>query len=195
MMSSRKPQLTTTEGEAGNGWAGVEIVLVRLNNSFVPSGQFPVFSKVPEIDAGGRETRVGYDAAVCVELYEPWVIEVFYNSDLGLVATVRIVEQANSIKSVLGEQNIGVGRKNGVPRVLNSTGKYPPFFVRLGFPHLWGWAIQSLILNGPTSHDNGINQMLKVRYPTKFSLIVSNTDLHEGQRFGCQVYPFPDSER
>jgi len=130
MMPSRKPQLTITEGGAGNGWAGVEIVLVRLNNSFVPSGQFPVFSEVPGIDAGGRETRIGYDAAVCVELYEPWVIEVFYNPDLRLVATVRIVEQANSIKSVLGEQNIGVGHKGGVPRVLNSTGKYPPFFVR-----------------------------------------------------------------
>jgi len=130
MILPRKLQLTTIKGEAGGGWAGVEIVLVRLNNSFVPAGQFPVFSEVPEVDAGGRETRIGYDAAACVELYEPWVIEVFHNSDLGLVATVRIVEQANSIKSVLGEQNIGFGRKGGVPRVLNSTGKYPPFFVR-----------------------------------------------------------------
>lgn len=108
----------------------VEIVLVRLNNSFVPSGQFPVFSEVPEIDAMGKETRIGYDAAVCVELYEPWVIEVFHNSNLGLVATVRIVERANTISNVLGERNVGIHRGGDVPRILNSTGKLAPFIVR-----------------------------------------------------------------
>ena len=126
-----------------------------LEQQFRPFGQFPVFSGVPEVDAGGRETRIGYDAAACVELYEPWVIEVFYNSDLGLVATVRIVERANSIKSVLGEQNIGFGRKGGVPRVLNSTGKYPPFFVRW-FSAPFGWTMRLLTLDGSTGHDNGI---------------------------------------
>ncbi|KAF9647470.1 hypothetical protein BDM02DRAFT_3270255 [Thelephora ganbajun] len=126
--------------QPGNGWTSVEIVLVRLNNSFVPPGQFPVFNEIPEIDAAGRETRIGYDAAVCVELYEPWIIEVFYNSNLGLVATVRIVDQANTIINVLGERNVGVELGEDITQVLNSTGKVSPFFV---------------------SHDNGVNQMLK----------------------------------
>jgi len=128
---TQKPQLTIAKGEQpGNGWKSLEIVLVRLNNSFVPSGQFPVFNEVPETDAAGRETRIGYDAAVCVELYEPWVVEVFYNSNLGLVATVRIVEQANTITNVRGERNVGVGLGGDVPRVLSSSGKVDPFFVR-----------------------------------------------------------------
>ena len=84
----------------------VEIVLFRLNG-FVPSDQFSAFSEVPEVNATGRETRIGYDTAICVEVYEPRVIEVFYKSNLGLVA-VRIVEQVNTIDGVYGEQNIGV---------------------------------------------------------------------------------------
>jgi len=59
-----------TEGEQpGNGWMSVEIILVCLN-SFLPSGQFPFYSEIPEVDATGRETRIGYDAAVCVKLYK-----------------------------------------------------------------------------------------------------------------------------
>jgi len=138
-MSAQKLQLTITKGEQpGNGWVGLETVLVRLNNSFVPSGQFPVFSEIPETDAAGRETRIGYDVAVCVELYEPWVIEVFYNSNFGLVATVRIVEQANTINNARGERNVGVVRGSDVPRVLSSTGKVDPFFVRWDFSYPLG---------------------------------------------------------
>jgi len=80
----------------------VEIVLVRLNNSFVPFGQFLVYSEIPKDGALGREARIGYDAAVPVDLYEPWAIEVSYDSNLGLVATVRIVAQEKTINNVLG---------------------------------------------------------------------------------------------
>ena len=136
---ARKPQLMTVEGEQpGNGWISAEVVLVRLNSSFVPSGQFPISSEVSQTDATGKETRIGYDAAICVELYEPWIIEAFYNSNLGLVATVRIVEQANTIHDALGEQNAGVHSGGDVPRVLSSTGKIDPFIVRWVLLHLWG---------------------------------------------------------
>lgn len=70
----------------------VDIVLVRLNIGFVPFGLF-LYSSIPEDGTLGREAGTGYDAAVPIDLYEPWVIEVFYDSDLGLVATVRIVAQ------------------------------------------------------------------------------------------------------
>lgn len=84
----------------------VEIVLFRLNG-FGKGGKLVRRDEVPEVNATGRETRIGYDTAICVEVYEPRVIEVFYKSNLGLVA-VRIVEQVNTIDGVYGEQNIGV---------------------------------------------------------------------------------------
>jgi len=46
----------------------VEMVLIRLNTDFTPSGNFPV-----HLNASG--TRIGYDAAVCVQRWDPWIVE------------------------------------------------------------------------------------------------------------------------
>lgn len=63
------------------GWTTIETTLVRLNTSYVPSGKFPVYGP-PTPDINGSETRIGYDVAICLERYEPWIIET-YNSSIG----------------------------------------------------------------------------------------------------------------
>ncbi|KDQ12525.1 hypothetical protein BOTBODRAFT_34491 [Botryobasidium botryosum FD-172 SS1] len=98
-----------------NGWVNIDILLVRLNTSFVPSGAF----------AGGKSaTGIGYDAAVCVELFTPWVAET-YN---GTAATS--VPRTNGIVSP-GGMVIGAGQRDsdkalingGVRQGLSASGK------------------------------------------------------------------------
>lgn len=112
-------------------------MLIRLNTSYTPSGRFPVYSNESIPDANGMETRIGYDVAVCVERYDPWIIEA-YNTSVGSPTTLRIVEQA------YGNTSLPSGKIQGDPiqntRYLNTTGKNPAFYV---------------------AHDNSINQMLK----------------------------------
>lgn len=119
------------------GWTTVETVLIRLNTSFTPSGRFPVYSNTSLPDVNGVETRIGYDAAVCVQKYEPWFIEA-YNTSIGSPTLLRIVEKGYSNTSLPS------GHIRGGPimntRDLNTTGKNPAFFV---------------------AHDNSINQMVK----------------------------------
>jgi len=120
------------------GWTTVETVLIRLNTSFTPSGRFPVYSNESLPDADGAETRIGYDAAVCVEKYEPWIIEA-YNTSIGSPTALRIVERGDGITSLLPSGNIR-GPPIANTRYLNTTGKNPAFFV---------------------AHDNSINHMVK----------------------------------
>ena len=120
------------------GWMAVETVLIRLNTSFTPSGRFPVYSNESLPDANGVETRIGYDAAVCVRRYEPWIIEA-YNASVGSPSALRIVKKGYG--SALPSPS---GFIHGTPivgtRNLNTTGKNPAFYV---------------------AHDNSINQMVK----------------------------------
>ena len=120
------------------GWTTVETVLIRLNTSFTPSGRFPVYSNESLPDANGVESRIGYDAAVCVEKYEPWIIEA-YNTSIGSPTALRIVERGDGSTSLLPSGNIR-GPPIANTRYLNTTGKNPAFFV---------------------AHDNSINQMVK----------------------------------
>jgi len=55
----------------------------------VENGSFPVYSK----DTSG-DIEIGYDAAVCVQKYEPWVIET-YNTSVASPSILRIVEKGN----------------------------------------------------------------------------------------------------
>ncbi|KAF9645600.1 hypothetical protein BDM02DRAFT_490337 [Thelephora ganbajun] len=120
------------------GWTTVETVLIRLNTSFTPSGRFPVYSNESVPDANGVQTRIGYDAVVCVQKYEPWIIET-YNTSVGSPTALRIVEKGYGSTSLLPSGEI---RGNPIlnTRSLNTTGKNPAFFV---------------------AHDNSINQMVK----------------------------------
>ena len=83
-------------GQDGTGFVTIENTLVRLNTSYAPHGAFPVLSKETLPDENGTATFIGYDAVVCLELYEPWVLDV-YNSSVGLPASFRIVGKGPSV--------------------------------------------------------------------------------------------------
>jgi hypothetical protein len=131
-------------GTSGGGWVQIETVLVRLNTTYVPRGSFPAYSNQSIPDVNGKETRLGYDAAVCIELYEPWIVET-YNGTTGLPNTLRIAGPGSTMQDTpaVGEKRKGP-MLSDVQRVLNSTGKSPPFAV---------------------AHDNSVNQIVKVSRP------------------------------
>lgn len=106
----------------------LEQVLVRLNDTFAPNGTFGVKgSSVPY--PKGSNSSIGYDAAVCLELYEPWVLEV-YNSSIATPISIRIIDKAafisdmntNFIKEELKGSEI---TDPLVQRTLNSTNMHP----------------------------------------------------------------------
>ena len=120
------------------GWTTVETVLIRLNTSYTPSGRFPVYSNYSLLNDRGVETRIGYDAVVCVQKYEPWIIEA-YNASVGSPSVLRVVGKGYGDTSPLPGGNI-----RGAPivgtRSLNTTGRGPAFFL---------------------AHDNMLNQFVK----------------------------------
>lgn len=119
-------------GAEGYGWISVEQVLVRLNSSFTPEGKFLRLSGMSEPDENGTATYVGYDAAVCLELFEPWVLET-YNSSLGFLTTQRIVDKLPWLEGMnAAEINIGATIIDpAVSRKLNSTRLTPVYVFRL----------------------------------------------------------------
>ncbi|KAJ7290676.1 hypothetical protein C8J57DRAFT_1276271 [Mycena rebaudengoi] len=113
-------------GEDGKGFISIETLLVRLNMTYTPSGTFLTYNPIPVPDINGKDTFIGLDAAVCLELYEPWVVET-YNTSFGVPATTRIVNKGNVITDVNTPQSIetNVGPTLADPdlkRQLNSTG-------------------------------------------------------------------------
>jgi len=120
--------LPPTKGESGNGWVGTETVLVRLNNSYAPNANFPVWSVDSIEDASGFSSRIGYDAVVCVEMYEPWIVQI-YNSSLGVPTTMAIVGKSATTDFETDYGNEGP-RLDSYTRALNSTGKDSAYYVR-----------------------------------------------------------------
>ncbi|KAJ8520160.1 hypothetical protein ONZ45_g2982 [Pleurotus djamor] len=55
-----------------SGAATLETVLVRLNTTFAPNGEFLAYG---DVVPGSQGSRIGYDAAVCLQMYEPWIVE------------------------------------------------------------------------------------------------------------------------
>ncbi|KAJ7047805.1 hypothetical protein C8F04DRAFT_1060170 [Mycena alexandri] len=86
----------TSMGADGKGFVSIETLLVRLNTTNTPNGTFLTHSDIPVPDIAGQNTFIGYDAAVCLELYEPWVVET-YNNSFGAPITMRIVNKGNTI--------------------------------------------------------------------------------------------------
>ncbi|KAG6883889.1 hypothetical protein C0992_007533 [Termitomyces sp. T32_za158] len=133
-------------GQDGNGWISIEEVLVRLNTSYTPDGTFARKSDQSIPDAQGNPTWIGYDAAVCVELFEPWVVEV-YNSTAGLPMTLRVVEQGNVVRSqdTMKEQEQLVG----LPLSLTNSNAHEKL------------NSSNLADIYESAHGNSINQLLK----------------------------------
>jgi hypothetical protein len=93
----------------------------------------------------GQSTFIGLDAAVCLELYEPWVLET-YNNSVGVPTTIRIVNKGNTVidENTPEFQEVNIGPPLTDPtlkRHLNST---------------------NLSLVYDVAHGNSANQILKV---------------------------------
>lgn len=115
-------------GGDGKGWVTLENIIVRLNTTYTQSGKFSRYGD-EILDAAGNPTYIGYDAAVCLELFEPWILET-YNSTVGLPNSLRIVDKANEVRDQnterLTEHNYGTPLADlNVKRQLNSTGLAP----------------------------------------------------------------------
>ena len=100
------------------GWTIVEAVSIRLRTDFTPSGRFPVYSNklFPS-----TEIRVGFDAVVCLQKYEPWIIEA-YNTSTGSVFTLQIVGKGDGSTSLSPSGGIR-GPLIENTRYLNTMGK------------------------------------------------------------------------
>jgi len=105
----------------GQRWAAVDTVLVRLNTSLTPSGQFPVYSDKPPQGYDWPGTRLGFDAAVCVQSYEPWIIEA-YNATTGPPHALGIVGKVNASTPLSPSGSIRGARIANIG-FLNTTGK------------------------------------------------------------------------
>ncbi|KAJ3509093.1 hypothetical protein NLJ89_g5402 [Agrocybe chaxingu] len=127
-------------GEVGTGFVTVENILVRLNTTYAPHGKFDVLGPYPLPNEDGNMTYIGYDAAVCVELYEPWVLEV-YNSSAGAPATVRIRDAIGTLRDLESEEMQGERITDPlVSRGLNSSHMWPAYVA---------------------GHQNSVNQIIK----------------------------------
>jgi len=102
-------------------WTIVDIVLVRLNTSLTPSGKFPVYSDTPPQGYDWPGTRLGFDAAVCVQRYEPWILEA-YNATTGPPHALGIIGKVNTSVSVSPSGSIR-GARIANTGYLNTTGK------------------------------------------------------------------------
>ncbi|KAJ8085959.1 hypothetical protein PM082_004778 [Marasmius tenuissimus] len=140
-----------TMGQEGFGWISLETLLVRINDAYTPNGKFQVKSEqtvnTTSKDSNGDfiQGRIGYDAAVCVELFEPYIVQV-YNSTLGLPTTMKVISKGGHIADDIVDGVAVTVRKGdlitdtSITRELNST-KLKDVYITL--------------------HDNSVNQVLK----------------------------------
>jgi len=105
----------------------IETILTRLNNSFAPSGHFPIYSNKSLPDANGTETRIGYDAVVCLHRYEVWIVET-YNTSITSPSILRIVGKWDGSTPLSPSGSIR-GNSISNTRYPNTTGKDYGFFL------------------------------------------------------------------
>lgn len=111
-----------------NGYVTVELMLVRLLESYAPNGTFPQTSEETAADVYNVTTHIGYDSAVCVELYEPWVLETF-NTTTALPSSTRIVSKSNEATNITSNEKIDGPSLEGITRQLTSTNASDAYIV------------------------------------------------------------------
>jgi len=102
------------------GWMTIETVILKINTRYVkPGDHFPIYRRGPA--TLGSNATIGYDAAVCVLKYEPWIVEA-YNTSAGSPSALRIIGKGDGSTSLSPSGHIrGPPIKN--TRYLNATGK------------------------------------------------------------------------
>jgi len=117
-------------GESGNGWVMVETVLVRVDKQYAPNSKFSASLEFQSDQASTVNfIDVGFDAVICTETYEPWIVQI-YNSSLGVPTTMAIVGKSatTDFETDYGDRGPYL---DSYTRTLNSTGKDTAF--RLGY--------------------------------------------------------------
>jgi len=103
-------------------WMTIETVLLRFSSDYAPSGRFPVY-----VNSSVDGRWMGYDAAVCVRKYEPWIIET-YNATIVSPSALRVIGKGDDSTPLLPSGDIQ-GDPIANTRYLNTTGKYHAFAI------------------------------------------------------------------
>ncbi|CAD7062975.1 unnamed protein product [Tilletia caries] len=112
-------------GSAGRGWVSLEVIMIRLNQTLAgPGAQFGMVANVS--DQEGRFGNVGFDIGVCVERFDPYVVEVYQG--LTSVRSTSIVREADDLALEDGQcRTLAVSP--GTTSKLSSKGKYAAYEV------------------------------------------------------------------
>ena len=110
------------------GWTTIEAVLIRLNTLYTTSGRFPVHANKSVPSPDFVEIRVDYDAAVCVQKYEPWIVEAYKTSIVSPIL-LRVVDKGYRDTPPSPSGNIqgppiagaSISKFTNMPIVLNSA--------------------------------------------------------------------------
>ncbi|KAG9078966.1 hypothetical protein FRC06_008026 [Ceratobasidium sp. 370] len=105
------------------GWSTIDLVLVRLNESYAPRGQF--YQYADGLGDATARTRIGYDGAICVHEIRPHYLDS-YNNTAGLPTTLGFLYSGRSFNTT-GKKQEGPTLE-GVQRGINSTGKWTAFW-------------------------------------------------------------------
>ncbi|KAK0531898.1 hypothetical protein OC835_003530 [Tilletia horrida] len=109
-------------GSAGRGWVSMEVVLVRLKPDLAgPASQFGLIANM--IDNVGNFSDVGFDVAVCVERFEPYIVEVYQGRG---IQSTRIISQAANFSAHSSKRRFSY-LLSGTTSHLNSTTKYAAY--------------------------------------------------------------------
>ncbi|XP_006459732.1 hypothetical protein AGABI2DRAFT_202095 [Agaricus bisporus var. bisporus H97] len=128
-------------GSNGTGFVSLELALIRLNTSFAAQGQFSILGEaVP--DANGLATHIGYDAVACIEIFEPWIVDV-YNSSVGNPTSQKIVEKGNIVRDLETKKESLIGEPIRDPNVRKN---------------LTSERMQAVYM---AAHQNSVNQLVK----------------------------------
>lgn len=137
----------TTPGEDGTGFVQIETLLVRLNTTYAPNGRFKAFGPRDAF----TNSSIGMDAVVCLEIFEPFVMEL-YNNTIGEPLSVQVDSKGNVIGDVPGRKEKKIEIKLPKHVVVDDPLKD---VVRVNSTGLGG-------VFAPL-HANSINLMVKVR--------------------------------
>jgi len=124
----------------GQEWTAIDTVLIRLDTNYLNvNGPFPVYlNRTLPGSFAAQWNVVGYDAAVCVRRYEPWIVET-YNTSTASPSALRIVGKGNASTPLPPSGNIQ-GPPIANTRYLNMT------------------KLKDMLLS--TAHGNTVGQML-----------------------------------
>ncbi|KDQ11373.1 hypothetical protein BOTBODRAFT_459391 [Botryobasidium botryosum FD-172 SS1] len=80
------------DGNCGRGWKILDVHLVRIQKTHTPNGRFPVTASI-------KGDQIGFDAAVCLEVVEPWIVDT-YNITGRQPYTTQVLRPGDSLSTV-----------------------------------------------------------------------------------------------